>query len=232
MDGFAKDTELIRRLVEYSGLKPAAVAKVAGVAVTTINRPYTGTSSSRLGRSVLEKLQAAFPDFPGWADLPVVSTTPDDIPFKNAVLIEAAEDALGDPDLVEIDEIDLRFGLGGTFLDNPVETEKRVFSRSWLRHFTNAPPHLLTWTIGEGDSMEPTIRSGEIILIDRSQTSPVMGDGIWAIAFGEVGMIKRLRPRPDGTVDIHSDNPVVRPDRATDGELYIVGRVVAVVRRL
>jgi phage repressor protein C with HTH and peptisase S24 domain len=137
-----------------------------------------------------------------------------------------------DPDLVEIDHVDLRFGMGGTFLDNPVTVQKRHFSREWLRGFTTAAPESLFWTMGDGDSMEPTIRSGEVILIDRSQTKPRMGDGIWAVAYGEIGMVKRLRPKPDGTVEIHSDNPLVRPEVATDGELHVIGRVVAVVRKL
>ena len=80
--------------------------------------------------------------------------------------------------------------------------------------------------------MEPTIRSGELILIDRSQNTPRFGDGIWAVAFGEIGMVKRLRPLPNGPVEIHSDNPIVRPALASDGELHVIGRVVAVVRRL
>ena len=80
--------------------------------------------------------------------------------------------------------------------------------------------------------MEPTIRSGELIVIDRSQDNLRFGDGIWAVAWGDIGMIKRLRPLPDGTVEIHSDNPQVRPGLASDGELHIIGRVIAVVRRL
>lgn len=137
-----------------------------------------------------------------------------------------------DADTVELDEIDLRYGLGGTYLDSPVQAEKRQFSRGWLRNFTRTAPEHLFWTIGDGDSMEPTIRSGEVILIDRSQQTPRMGDGIWAIAYGEIGMIKRLRPMPDGTVEIHSDNPLIPPASAADGELHVIGRVVAVVRKL
>lgn len=137
-----------------------------------------------------------------------------------------------DPDLVELDEIDLRYGLGGTYVDGPITAEKRQFSRAWLRQFTGAPPEQLFWASGDGDSMEPTIRSGEVVLIDRSQLTPRMGDGIWAIAWGDVGMIKRLRPLPDGTVEIHSDNQAVRPGLASDGDLHVIGRVVAVVRRL
>lgn len=137
-----------------------------------------------------------------------------------------------DTDLVELEQVDLRYGMGGTYLDAPIEANKRAFSRALLRHLTPVAPEHLFWALGDGDSMEPTIRSGELILIDRSQQTPRMGDGIWAVAWGEIGMIKRLRPLPDGSVEIHSDNPLIPPARAVDGELHVIGRVVAVVRRL
>lgn len=137
-----------------------------------------------------------------------------------------------DPDLVELDQVDLRYGMGATYLDGPILAEKRAFSRSLLRNLTHSPPEQLFWAIGDGDSMEPTIRSGELILIDRSQLSPRSGDGIWAFAWGDIGMIKRLRPLPDGTVEIHSDNDRIRPALASDGDIHVIGRVVAVVRRL
>lgn len=136
------------------------------------------------------------------------------------------------PDLVEIDEIDLRYGLGATFVDGPVEAEKRVFSRSWLRLFTRARPESLFWTIGDGDSMEPTIRSGEIVLIDRSQDTIHMAEGIWAVTLGDFGMIKRVHS-PDGQrIELRSDNQLIPPIAVAQDELHVIGRVVAVVRRL
>lgn len=138
-----------------------------------------------------------------------------------------------DPDLVEVDSIDLELGLGGVYLDNHVEVVKRTFSRTWLRDIgVMTAPAKLAWAKGDGDSMEPTIRDGEVVLIDRSKVTPGMDDKIWAITVGEVGMIKRLRVLPGGTVEIHSDNPSVRPATAHDGELHVLGRVVAVVRKL
>ncbi len=135
-------------------------------------------------------------------------------------------------DLVEVAEIDLRYGLGGTYLDDVVQSEARQFSRAWLRHFTDSPPGELFWAKGQGNSMESTIHESDIVLIDRRQDSPRIADLIWAFAFGEIGMIKRLRPMPDGSVKILSDNPAVPPEVAHDGELHIIGRVVAVVKKL
>lgn len=144
---------------------------------------------------------------------------------------ETDDEGISRGDEVQIAEIDLRWGLGATYIDGPAEAQKRTFSRQWLRQFTRADPEQLFWTIGDGDSMEPTIRSGEVILIDASQQTPRFGDGIWAVAIGEIGMIKRLH-FSDGKVQLLSDNQLVPPAIAGDDELHIVGRVLAVVRRL
>lgn len=217
MNGLEEDTRLLKALAKWSGLTPAAIAKRAEVAVSTINRPFSGAATTRLGRSTIEKLRAAFPQFPG---------------FLASEISEQVDVSLSQSDIVELDEIDLRYGLGGTYIDGPFSTEKRQFSRAWLRHVTMTSPEHLFWATGDGDSMEPTIRTGEIVLIDKSQISPRSGDGIWAIAWGDIGMIKRLRPHPDGSVEILSDNRLVPPATAVDGELHVIGRVIAVVRRL
>jgi phage repressor protein C with HTH and peptisase S24 domain len=226
MEGLEQDAELIRELVRFSGKTSAEVARAAGLAASTVNRHFNGSAETRLSLSTIEKLRAAFPSFPSWprarpAEDRQAFTYPD-------YIIERPSDE----DTVELDQIDLRYGMGASFADSPVAVERRPFSRGWLRSITSTAPRHLFWAIGDGDSMEPTIRSGEVILIDRSHGTPRLDDGIWAVTHGEIGMIKRLRHRPDGTVELHSDNQLVRTQTAVDGELHVIGRVIAVVRRL
>ncbi|BBF81861.1 hypothetical protein EM6_2469 [Asticcacaulis excentricus] len=76
--------------------------------------------------------------------------------------------------------------------------------------------------------MYPTIGDGDVLLIDRSQNTPTMGDQIWAITQYGLGMIKRLRPAAEG----YKDNPNVPPDTAADGSMHIIGCVIAVVGRV
>ncbi len=135
-------------------------------------------------------------------------------------------------DLVKVAEIDPRFGLGAAFMDEPPAPEMRSFSRAWLRQISSSAPDELYWARGRGDSMKPTIGDGEIVLIDRTQQTPRDQDLIWAFAWGDIGAIKRLRPMPDGSVKILSDNESVPPETAIEGELHIFGRVVAVVKKL
>lgn len=226
MDDLARDNELIRSLVQFSNLAPATLAKRAGVAASTINRPYNGTATTRLGRTALEKLQAAFPDFPGWQSYGSVG----DRRMSFGGFPEQR-----DPDVVQVAHIDLNFGLGAAFMDQDVveyHAERLPFPRAWLRQITKSDIDQLYWTQGIGNSMEPAISDGDVILIDRSKVGSTFGDLYWAIAYGQTGMIKRLRPMPDGSVKILSDNPNVPPEVAYDGELHVFGRVVAVVKRI
>lgn len=153
-------------------------------------------------------------------DLPAVHIEPRSSPKTNE-----------NPAFVQVDQIDLRYGLGASYADGHVEVAKRTFDRQWLQSITSAPPSKLAWATGDGDSMEPTIRSGEVVLIDTSADKRRFDDTIWAVTLGDVGMIKRLRSRGE-VVELLSDNPLVPPQTASDGELHAVGRVIAVIRRL
>lgn len=221
-------SDRLEALMREQGISQSELARRVGVSATAIWKLLKDPSQGSKHIHKIAREVGVSPEFlmdETDDKSPVGGVSDARLPFRAAVPER-------DPDLVEIAEIDLRYGLGGTYVDGPVVESKRAFSRSLLRHFTHAAPEHLFWTLGDGDSMEPTIRSGELILIDRSQLSPRMGDGIWAFAWGDVGMIKRLRPMPDGTVEIHSDNQLVRPAVAADGELHVIGRVVAVVRKL
>lgn len=202
----------------------ADVAREIGVSPQAVSKLVSGETQETSKLYQIARFLKTTPEY--------LTDESDEPTAANSLVDPADNDDDNDEDSVEVDEIDLRFGMGAAYLDTPVNVEKRRFSRAWLRSFTHSAPHHLVWTHGDGDSMDPTIRSGEVILIDKSQRNPRMGDGIWALTFGEVGMIKRLRPMPDGTVKIFSDNQLVPPELATDGELYVIGRVVAVMRRL
>lgn len=138
-----------------------------------------------------------------------------------------------DDEIVEIEELDLAFGMGGgSYLDMPVKAKPRKFTRGWLRMFTPAPPVRIKIAQGIGDSMAPTIQNADIVIIDTSDRLVKMGDQIWAVAYGDTGLIKRLRPLPSGGVKIMSDNALIESETAYDGELHVIGKVVAVVRRM
>ena len=134
-------------------------------------------------------------------------------------------------DLVPITSIDMAYGMGATFADQPVAVDVLHFPKVWIESITDSPPALLTWARGRGDSMWPTIGDGEMVLIDRSDREVKDQDAIWAFTVGDMGMMKRLRIR-NGKAIILSDNERVPPDHAELDEMNIVGRVAYVVRRV
>ncbi len=136
------------------------------------------------------------------------------------------------PGAVLIKEVDLAYGLGATFVDGYelVETA-RYFPSDWVRRYASSPASQLRFAPGRGNSMSPTIDDGDIMLIDLAQNRPSFADLIWVCAIGEMGMVKRLATRADGAIIIKSDNPSVRDEIAVDGEIHIIGRVVAVIKK-
>lgn len=150
-----------------------------------------------------------------------------------AANLQAIESEDEDDELVEVMELDLRFGMGGgSYLDLPVKKKPRRFTRGWLRLFTQSPPARVFIARGIGDSMAPTIQNADIVIIDTAENRLDMSDQVFACAYGDAGMIKRLRPMAGGGVKIMSDNPLVEAEMAYDGELHVIGKVVAVVRRM
>jgi phage repressor protein C with HTH and peptisase S24 domain len=218
----------IKARLDAVGLSQAELARRVGITQPAINHLIKrGPGGSAHLHKIARELQTT-PEY--------LSGETDDVSAEmlgdRRLAFHGADHQRDDPDTVMVDHIDLRFGLGGQYLDGPVDTVKRKFSRSWLRNFTDSPPELLSWTTAAGDSMAPTILDTDMILIDRGDREVEFGDKFWAIAYGQVGMIKRLRPMPDGGVKILSDNPLVPPETAYDDEMHVVGRVAAIVRKM
>lgn len=212
----------LKEAMDGRGLDQSGLARKIGVSQATINRIILGkTANSRL----LPKIAMALGVSLAW-----LLDMSDD---RLEGVTRPANDDQNDDDTVEVSAIDVGYGMGGTFIDDGTLTIEKVrFTRSWLRNFTDSSPDLLFVARGIGDSMMPTIHDTDIVLVDRGDTRVEIADKLWAMSLGDIGMIKRLRPRPDGTMIILSDNPQVPDDRATDGELFIVGRVAAIVRKV
>ena len=106
------------------------------------------------------------------------------------------------------------------------------FQRDWLKGIMRGSVADLFVARGDGDSMTPTMLDGDIVLIDTSQRRVEQQDRIWALSYGDLGMIKRVRRLPSGAYRILSDNPSVPPIDAFDEEMQVVGRVIWIGRRM
>jgi phage repressor protein C with HTH and peptisase S24 domain len=97
------------------------------------------------------------------------------------------------------------------------------FSRRWLRSMGLQPERLSTIVV-VGDSMEPTLRGGDEILVDRG-LRPVR-DGIHVVRLGDSVLVKRIDTSRPSTIVLLSDNPAYPPVKCAASEVEVVGRVV------
>lgn len=131
-----------------------------------------------------------------------------------------------------IPEVDIAYSLGaGAVHDDYIESRMVPFRRDWLDRLTRGGPADVFLTRGQGDSMMPTILDDDV-LVNRADSSIRQQDRIWALGYGELGMIKRVRRLPSGRFQLNSDNPAVTPIEAIDDELFVVGRVIWIGRRV
>lgn len=160
-----------------------------------------------------------------------------------ADLYTAAEDArpqrhlaagsIDDDDVVEITALDLSLSMGpGTLIEDFVEEEPVKMGLQLVQSITRTPTDRLRLVKGIGDSMEPTLRTGDRIMVDINERALARINGIyWIDHLGTHG-IKRLRAAGRNKVMIMSDNPSV-PDFEADAEdLRIEGRVIWFAREL
>jgi len=111
----------------------------------------------------------------------------------------------------------------GAVTSEEIPSGRLRFNNRWLKGQGLEPAHLTVIEV-EGDSMEPTLRDGDEILVDR--TPRPMRTGIHVIRLDDVLLVKRLEPGPAGTLRVISDNPAYpRMERAMQ-DVEIVGRVV------
>lgn len=97
------------------------------------------------------------------------------------------------------------------------------FSARWLRQ-QGFEPAMLSAIEVAGDSMEPLLRDGDEILVDR--TPRPLRDGVHVVRVGDSLMVKRVQTGVPGRLVLESQNPAYRPIELAPEEVEIIGRVV------
>lgn len=216
--------ERVLERLQAADISQAELARRVGVSQPTINNLI---HRGKLGSRYLHRIARELGTTPAY----LAGETDD--PSEGALPAPRADDIAEQLDAVMIPEVQVSFSMGGgTVVEDWPVVRHVPISRDWLRTFTNSSPEHLAVTRGDGDSMFPTILDQDLIILDLSDKTPRKQDRIWAMSYGGLGMVKRLRALPDGSYEIHSDNKEIPPMRAVDDELHIVGRVVAVLRRI
>lgn len=217
-----KPDRVAERMKEL-GFSQSSLAREVGVSQATIGKIVTGQSA---GSSHLHKIARLLQTTAAYLTGEV------DDPAEDAFIPPTAAEIAAQMGLVKVEEINLSLGMGAGFLDeNTLETVDRWIPEDWVENFTRTAVAHLSIVKPQGDSMYPTINDRDIVMIDRSQRTIDRQEGIWALAYGGFGMIKRVRAMPDGTYKLIADNPAVPVEIAANDELHVIGRVAGVFRR-
>lgn len=97
------------------------------------------------------------------------------------------------------------------------------FSRRWLSEQGLDGAQLSAITV-EGDSMEPLLRDGDEILVDRAPRP--FRDGVHVVRLGDTLMVKRVASTGAGRLALLSQNLAYPPVEVSAEEVEIIGRVV------
>ncbi len=97
------------------------------------------------------------------------------------------------------------------------------FGARWMRE-QGLDPAMLSAIVVAGDSMEPTLRDGDEILVDR--TPRAWRDGIHVVRAGDALLVKRLDTGRPGVLALVSDNRAYGPIEMAPEEVQVIGRVV------
>jgi len=128
-------------------------------------------------------------------------------------------------DFVFVPHVSGRIGAGGGLVaDNTIEM-RIAFRREWIQQ--KGSPQNMSLIRVAGDSMEPTLRSGDIVLIDHDRNYVDPHGGIYAIVMDDEIVLKRLQVLyPAKKIKVISDNPRYEPSEIEVEQIKINGKVI------
>lgn len=138
-------------------------------------------------------------------------------------------------DLVDIPLHDA-FLAAGAGVENSTEmiAGYLAFRKDWLRKIGLSPSNAAL-ARAKGDSMQPCIWDGDLLLIDRSKIAPPMmlkserarrRPPVFALLDDGQAKVKRLQLMDEGLAILTSDNPDYPPQFAKTESLSIIGKVM------
>ena len=138
-------------------------------------------------------------------------------------------------DFVMVPRYNVSAGAGGA---TTVHSEQIVdylsFKAGWIKDVMGLSAKDLALINVKGDSMEPTLSSDDMILVDLRERK-IQENAIYVLQLNGGLLVKRIQRRLDGTVIVKGDNPIYDAE-VLQGEaaamLNVIGRVVWCGRKM
>lgn len=148
--------------------------------------------------------------------------------------LQAQSNARFITDTVDIPRLDVRASAGAGAVGSSGEViESMPFPASLLKAKGLNPANLRIIDVA-GDSMEPTLESGDLVLVDIS-AKRIRAESLYVLVRDGEVFVKRAQRRMNGAVLISSDNERYPPEEFTEETaeaLDVAGRVVWYFRSL
>jgi len=118
-------------------------------------------------------------------------------------------------------------------IHSPQIVDHLAFKKEWLEEMS-VNNNCLALIAVKDDSMEPTLRSDDLILTDTS-TGHIENNSIYVLRLDNELIVKRIQRKVNGSVIVKSDNPVYGEeefDAAAAKALPVIGKVIWYGRRI
>ncbi len=125
----------------------------------------------------------------------------------------------------------------GAVVEHEQVIDSLAFKREWIERALHANPADLYLIYVDGESMEPTLRPGDVILVNSKAAQAVPRDGIYVLRMDDTLLVKRFQRLPGRKVKVTSDNAAyqsfdIELDNGHSDSISIIGRVVWAGRRM
>lgn len=201
-------TDRIRIAIDESGKSMSAIAREMGITPQAVRAYREGISIPSMDK--LDGLAKATGKSSEWIHLGIGDKENHQTGIISVPLLEVSASA------------------GTGFMNFSEQVVRRVdFYEDWLKQNVRySKGSNLDLISASGDSMEPTINSGDILLVDHG-INEVLYDSIYvAMVNGEL-YVKRFQKTPSRSLLMISDNPKYRAfELKPEDDVRIIGRVV------
>lgn len=210
-------SERLTALMAEKGLSQAELARMIGVKQPSIFKILSGQTLNP--KNILE-IAAALNVDPHWLK------TGEGDPDPSYRIVEVSEPQ--NPNTVRIDILDVEASAGNGAYLSPTEQGllSQEFDLTFFRQqFGRADAKHLKLITVKGDSMAPTLESGDLLYVDISENY-FAADGLYVFTFDGQTFIKRLQ-KVGKEMLVISDNPTYKEWTFTqDDDVFIHGRVI------
>ena len=211
--------ERFQHMAREHGASMAGLSRLIGRNPAYLQQYVTRGSPRHLDEPDLRKIA----EFLGISARVIETRRFDDVRFDSRTQRRAALAELEQADWLMVPRLAVEASAGpGAFGAQEISYDAIRFSARWIRDMGLEGADLSAIRV-EGDSMEPLLRSGDEILVDRNRRS---SEGVHVVRVDDVLHVKQVQPLGGGRIALISTNDAYAPIELDREQVEVIGRVV------